>query len=283
MPLLQFRPYDFIRYVVYQLELGTSGNLHFQGYMELTRVCRMTQIKSMEGFEGAHLEIRKGTREQARAYCMEEDTRVEGPWEYGEWIRGERARTDLDSVCEKVKKGASDFEIVVDHASTYVRYYKGLTSLRNVVSENKRDTKTPVTLVYGDPGSGKSRLVREWVSENDPYYKMPGNGWWDGYNGTSPIVLDDFNGKFMAYTEWLQLCDRYPMRVQMKGASISIDPCAIFMTSTALPEEWWKHRYVDPAAIYRRITRYIYIDKDREEQHFGEGEEVDFLFTVKNQ
>lgn len=71
---------DMVRYVIFQKEKGENGTEHYQGYLELRRNQRMSFIKRM--MPRAHLEQRRGTREQARDYARKEETRIEGPWEY---------------------------------------------------------------------------------------------------------------------------------------------------------------------------------------------------------
>lgn len=68
-----------IRYLCGQLERGATGNVHWQGYMELENPKRFSSIKKilLEIFRRrCHVEPRKGTAEQARNYCMKEDTRI---------------------------------------------------------------------------------------------------------------------------------------------------------------------------------------------------------------
>jgi len=69
------------RYVVGQLEKGAEGTLHIQYFLNFEKPGkRITQLKSH--CSKSHFEVVKFNN-GADAYCMKEDTRVEGPWEYG--------------------------------------------------------------------------------------------------------------------------------------------------------------------------------------------------------
>jgi len=65
-------------YGVYQAEIGANGTRHFQGFLMFSARKRMTQVKANAGMAGAHLEVRRGTPAQARAYSMKDDTREAG-------------------------------------------------------------------------------------------------------------------------------------------------------------------------------------------------------------
>ena len=75
-----------VAYCVYQLEAcPETGRPHFQGYIEFVGKKSFSWIhENCEGLETAHFETRRGNQSDARRYCMKEDTRLEGPWEYGE-------------------------------------------------------------------------------------------------------------------------------------------------------------------------------------------------------
>lgn len=80
---------DDVRYAVWQLEkCEKTGKEHLQMYIEGTHPFRLPRWKSILGENTAHIEVRRGSRDQARAYCMKEETRVDGPWEFGEWQSG---------------------------------------------------------------------------------------------------------------------------------------------------------------------------------------------------
>jgi len=81
---------ECVRYCTGQLEEGEQGlHRHLQGYLELSKPQRLSWLKAQLSGT-AHWEPRRGTREQARDYARKSDTRVEGPWEYGDWQAGGR-------------------------------------------------------------------------------------------------------------------------------------------------------------------------------------------------
>lgn len=53
-----FHPED-VSTLVYQLEQGTSGTLHLQGYIEFTVRRNLAQCKEYPGLARAHLEVKK--------------------------------------------------------------------------------------------------------------------------------------------------------------------------------------------------------------------------------
>lgn len=88
-------------YCVHQLEkCPQTGKIHIQAYAEFARTMRMALIKKLFNDNTMHLEPRQGTREQARNYCMKEDTRVPGtqPTTFGEWRADPSQSTRLDLV-----------------------------------------------------------------------------------------------------------------------------------------------------------------------------------------
>ena len=111
-----FVPNDTVRFCVWQLEqCPDTGRKHIQGYMELRKVVRLAAAKDLFKHpydRTAHLERRRGSRQQAVDYCQKETTRIEGPWRSGAPVNPGQ-RTDLQAVMELVKTGHS-FEDIVD-------------------------------------------------------------------------------------------------------------------------------------------------------------------------
>lgn len=65
-----------------------SAKEHFQGFVMLNKPMRYSAIKTLLSCESAHLEKTKGSPIQAWEYCEKEDTRVDGPWSFGDKPKG---------------------------------------------------------------------------------------------------------------------------------------------------------------------------------------------------
>lgn len=61
----------------------------------------------------------------ASSYCLKEDTRVEGPWEFGTKPFNRNSKTDWDSVRDLAKTGQLD----KIPSSIYVQHYTKLKSI----------------------------------------------------------------------------------------------------------------------------------------------------------
>lgn len=122
---------DRVTYAVWQKESGENGTQHFQGYLELAKKGRISAVKALGGeFVRAHLERRRGTQKQARDYAMKEDTRVDGPWEHGEFVAREQGtRSDLAAAVDALKEGGLK-RVAEDCPEAYVKYHKGFQALQ---------------------------------------------------------------------------------------------------------------------------------------------------------
>lgn len=92
-------------------------------------------------------------------------------------------------------------------------------------------------MFWGQTGTGKSR--RAWSEAGlDAYAKDPLTKWWDGYSGESHVVIDEFRG-ILSLSHLLRWLDRYPVRVETKGASRPLQACTFWITSNLDPREWY--------------------------------------------
>ena len=116
----------------------------------------------------------------------------------------------------------------------------------------KRSWKTVVFWFYGPTGTGKSFAAMEYAK--DAYWKMGGNKWWDGYDGQSDVIIDDYRKDLCTFNELLRLLDRYPLLVERKGGSMQFLAKRIFITSPFSPSGVWEGRIEeDLAQLMRRI------------------------------
>lgn len=88
-----------VQYCSWQVERGEVGTLHVQGYLQVQSPKSLDPgMKRMQS--SAHWEVRRGTHEQAKEYTRKEESRVEGPFEFGDERKDQGHRADLDAVCE---------------------------------------------------------------------------------------------------------------------------------------------------------------------------------------
>lgn len=107
---------------------------------------------------------------------------------------------------------------------------------------------------WGPSGSGKSRHAYELGGDSQFWIARPisrgGSVWWDGYEGQSTVVIDEFYG-WMSRDFLQRLVDRYPLLVQTKGGAVQFLALVIIITSNLPPEMWWK---IGLGSMERRLT-----------------------------
>nr|UBJ25968.1 replication-associated protein [Red panda feces-associated circular DNA virus 7] len=248
---IDFTTWSGVSYAVHQREHGSTGTPHLQGYVEFAQRQRLTQVRRL--LRGAHWETRQGPRENAREYCMKEEGRLEGPWEYGEFSsQTQGRRTDLLQVKTLLDTGAKESEVASEHFEVWCRYYRAFREYRRLTVPN-RDWKSTVHVLYGPTGTGKSR----WAAEQFPgaYWKQRSN-WWDGYEGQEVVCIDEFYG-WLPFDVMLRLLDRYPLLVETKGGQTSFQAKTIIITTNQKPHKWYKNGNWE--ALKRRVDVWHYL------------------------
>ncbi len=253
---------DRLRYIVFQVEQGEHETLHYQGYMELTVPCRFRWLRAVFR-DSAHLEPRRGTREQARDYCMKESTRMGGPWEIGDWRSGgQGTRNDLLAVTDLIQTGAKECDVASRFPVAYIKFHAGINKLI-CLSVPARTIPPVVTLLYGPTGTGKTKYCYD---KYPSLYRKPcDTRWFDGYMSDKVLLLDDFGGaqSKMTVLYLLQLLDRYPLLVEAKGKYCPMMAEEILITTNHHPKKWynWANREESYNALKRRIHKVFYFSE----------------------
>lgn len=242
-------------YCVWQLERGaTTQTPHLQGYTIFKTPRKLSVMKNYAGFQGAHFERRMGNHEQARDYCKKEDGRLLGPWEYGEEPAGQGRRNDLLTLKRSLEDGKSEREICDNDElfPTWTRYYKSIERWKRLHTSNMRTWATYTTVLWGPPGTGKTKYCLEHGGEHAYWMKKPiGNAvYFDGYEGQEIVIIDEFYG-WLPFDLLCRMCDRYPLMVDTKGGMTNFYPKQIFITSNQNPNDWYKNGL---GALRRRIS-----------------------------
>lgn len=263
-----------MKLMVCQLELGETGTLHLQGYLEMKQPARMSALKKL--LPRAHLEKAMGTKLQCIQYCLKEESSLGTKWLWQENTlkcstdedptlfdtaiaslleptngTKESTKLRLCAIQSKLSEGNSDVieEVADNEFDLWVRYYRAFEKYL-LMKTAPRSWKSNVHVLQGPTGTGKSK----WAMDNFPkaYWKQRSN-WWDGYAGHETVILDEFYG-WLPFDLLLRLCDRYPLLVETKGGQVQFVAKTIVITTNMLPCNWYKSCYFPSFA--RRVDQW---------------------------
>ncbi len=243
----------------YQLEFGSTGTPHIQGYVEHRNSRRTAGIKST--LPRAHVEPRRGSTRDAWEYVCKPANLPDGTeprfYSRGAPPTGGGQRTDLLELAMHAQNVGDPRSALNEYPTTYFRYFRNYGHVRDLVSTGRKPgDPLVVVLYYGDPGTGKTRKAFE---ENPGAYMVPvqqgGSIWFDGYQKEKVIIMDEFEGE-MPLNQLLRLLDRYPLRVPIKGGFTMLDHEKLIITSNQKYDLGykWEDREIKKTALYRRLT-----------------------------
>lgn len=239
-------------YLVTQMERGAdTGALHLQGAVRMKNPTRLTAMKKTLG-DRAHLE-KAVAWEKAVEYCQKEETRVKGPWIFGE-AKGAGHRSDLDSMTKMVVEGRTMREVALADPVGFARYSKGLQVLQQTIHRPQAVLRR-CALFWGKTGTGKTKTVFDNWNDTDIYtvfnITVP---WFDGYCDEQVALLDECGAGMMDINILKRITDRYPTIVPIKGGSARWHASTVILTSNTPLEHWYGHAtHDDMEALRRRI------------------------------
>lgn len=247
--LLQLPNKKKCKYICFGKEIGESGTIHLQGYVEFSKKKSLGGLRKTLS-NRAHYEPRRGTQEEAIVY-----TKKDGDWkEAGEATKtAQGSRTDLDAIRDGLLAGTLTLDdVAINTPETYCKYRNGLKDIASIASKRRGKNPPRVEIIYGPPGTGKSAYAHSLAKDEEEVWVYPGHGWFDGYIGQRVALFDDFADDFLNkahrkidYHMWLRLTDRYPLSVPVKGSTTYWNPEIIVLTTNR-----------EPASIYSMMPDY---------------------------
>lgn len=254
-----------LTYFAYGHEICPSTQRpHLQAFAYATKAQRWSWWQKK--FEGHHIERMEGTFAQNEKYCSKQNELIE----FGTRPMANGKKRTLQDLCDQVTEGAEegkplrDIIMEGDQQSTFVQYHGGITKLHAMavnykLSKVDKDFAPEVIYVWGPPGGGKSRYVRE----QDPYvYDVPEDDsykWKDGYSGQDAVVYENVSVNNLKCPErLLKEIDRYFIQVAVKGGFTGWRPKRIYITSVFSPNALAEQAgFSKPDELLRRITKIV--------------------------
>lgn len=262
--LLQLLPK--LHYGVWQQETGETGTPHLQGYLAFKQRIRLATLKTI--LPAAHWEIARGSASENRDYCTKVETRTGAIVTVGDFeeIPRKGARSDLDELQTAFDAGLTTEQYAQDYFSHFIRYPKALDAYQQAKIRPRSSKRScHVILIRGDSGTGKSDYAEEEANRYGGFYGHSLGGFWDGYRGEPCVVFHDFRGSSLPFGDFKRVCDRYSLRVGIKGTSCQMAATRFYISSNFEPDNWWTKEVTgsDLTPIYRRFTQVIYFAEFR--------------------
>lgn len=258
------RPWKHLLQLVCQLEQGESGTPHFQGFCKFAVQRSLRSVKKVLS-ERAHLEPARGSSWDNYVYCTKSEGRLEQPIVFGEFKRPRSSGGNLFA------RRAEVIQLIKDNPRITTREILDAGGLEQMVVNDQLVGKTKSILLadcrsggvtcdiyFGDTGTGKTRLAHSLYSD---LFVKPNGNWWDGYQGESVVLLDDFDESTATLPTLLRWIDRYSLRDQVKGSMVQILATHFVITLNDDPRDMFVHAKVPYSqarlSAWRRRVRHI--------------------------
>lgn len=237
------------RYICYGNETGADGTPHLQGYIHFDHARHFDALKRL--LPRAHIEVRRGTLDQAIDYCKKDGDFIElGEKPASRDEKRKRSDEEFKEIISMAEQGKLDW-IKQHHPKQYLQHHTKLLALK--------EPDTPIldgSLQHewwvGATGTGKSRTVWQLYPN---HYQKELNKWWCGYTDEPVVVIEEWCPKNECTGSQLKIwADRYPFTGQIKGGSLKkIRPTKIIVLSNFTIDECFASEQ-DRDPIKRRFT-----------------------------
>jgi len=273
-------------------EIGEEGTFHYQGYLELREPRALVWLKKR--LPRAHLEKRRGSRNQAVRYCLKtvkepnpeqaQSERYQTIQEIFEADPGfhlampilypcAEGLTELCSELMNLKMSSKDSRkssTIKEQLEVIRRKIQNGASDKDIANEhfdvwckNHRAISRYRTIITPQRNHDVEVIViqgptgtgkSKWCKDKYPDAYWKQRSQWWCNYENHETVVVDEFYGWLPFDLVLRLCDRYPLLVESKGGQIQFTAKRIIFTSNRDPRMWWKNVYFK--SFIRRVTEW---------------------------
>lgn len=262
-------------YILIGQEHHVEEGLHLHCYVELNY---KMNVKNMNFFDYVKDEIKypakvkeafsKGNKPGEGKFGWFDYIRKEG-FKIIEWgtppqpATVKKTRKEINEACLKGVKSIRQLILDGDISiKDFQRYRTGVQAFR-MTDPIEWDCPKIVKWYYGEKETGKSRKARDECEAAGEYkaWRKVQDKWFDNYTGQEVVWIDEIRAGTFQWEFFLQLIDRYPLDVEIKGGFTRWNPKVIIITSPDRPEEvFYNHQkeqvWDKIGQVTRRITEF---------------------------
>ena len=237
-----------------------TGRKHWQSYAEFASPKTIKAAQTTLKVPNCHFEKRRGTPTEAADYCKKDGDFME----FGERKPDPEPgkRNDIVALRDAAKDARTTGDLIDNDevVGAYARY--GRMAREIIERESKKRTREFRTLEvivhWGKTGTGKTREPYELGAFK---WEPASPEWWDGYEGESILLIDEFYGQLKP-SRLLGLLDGYQLRLPIKGGFTYAAWTKVYITSNKDPRDWYSSDVPEEVrnALFRRITQIKHFD-----------------------
>lgn len=213
----------------------TTGRQHLQGYAQFKSGKRFSTL--VKALKGPHYLVAKGNAKQNYEYCSKEGEF----WEEGE-VSEQGKRMDLEVAMTDIKAGMKELDFFETHPMVMFRYPKGCDRYRMLCEKEKMKGfhKKEVFVFWGKTRTGKTKGALEIEPDAFIVSSSLTGLWWDGYDGETEVIMDEFRDSSCALSQLLRILDGYYVSVPIRGGAKTLCAMRIIITSNVDPQKWYE-------------------------------------------
>lgn len=246
---------------------------------------RFSKLK--KHFDGAHLEMARGTSQENRDYIRKEgkyinsnktETNLKDTFEeFGicpEEHQG--ARTDLTALYDMIKDGMTNYQILEENPN-YMSQLDKIDKCREIMRYEEFKCKVrnlQVEYWYGKTGSGKTSGILDRYGFENVYRVTDMKNPWDGYRGQDVVLFEEFSGE-IDITRMLIWLDIYPLELPCRYSNKVACYTKVFLTSNRPLDQLYTYVQREDREVWNAFLRRISCVKEFDEKGITDYKNMD--------